>query len=375
MSRAAELVRSALKKRVLALIDACAQGAAHNAMRDALLVDIARYQATYTKPYRQLCLANGVDPQNCTQPSELPALATDTFRFMRVSAFSAKQAKRIFVSSGTTARERSKHAFKDLSLYQAAAQTAARLALFCDVPSMDMVILAASERENPNSSLGFMFARFARWFGDACTNVWRNDRLDLTKLDAVLDQACVTGRPIALLGTSFAFVHACDALSKRYTLPKGSRVLHTGGFKGKSREVDAATLTSMLVSAFGVAESYALCEYGMTELSSQGYQLSLRRATMNARHAKLSRAYWFGGWVRTAVMDPITLRPVKKGEVGVLRIEDAANLDSVALIQTADLARETSEGIELLGRSPSALPRGCSLDASVRLSRRSRRRH
>jgi hypothetical protein len=67
------------------------------------------------------------------------------------------------------------------------------------------------------------------------------------------------------------------------------------------------------------------------------------------------------GWVRVSAVDPGTLAPVPDGEVGVLRIDDLANLDSVCAIQTSDLAIVRGGGVELLGRAPGATPRGCSL--------------
>jgi hypothetical protein len=53
--------------------------------------------------------------------------------------------------------------------------------------------------------------------------------------------------------------------------------------------------------------------------------------------------------------------------VGILRIDDLANLDSCVSIQTADFGRvfaDAGEGhrsVILLGRDPTSTPRGCSL--------------
>ena len=58
---------------------------------------------------------------------------------------------------------------------------------------------------------------------------------------------------------------------------------------------------------------------------------------------------------------PETLRPVPDGEVGILRLDDCANVDTAVFLQTSDLARATGDGLELLGRAPGATPRGCSL--------------
>jgi hypothetical protein len=60
------------------------------------------------------------------------------------------------------------------------------------------------------------------------------------------------------------------------------------------------------------------------------------------------------------VADPVTLEEVNNDETGILLIYDAANVGSVVGIRTRDLAVKRAEAFELLGRDPSALPRGCS---------------
>jgi hypothetical protein len=108
----------------------------------------------------------------------------------------------------------------------------------------------------------------------------------------------------------------------------------------------------------------------MTELSSQLYETTLAAALRGEHDAP--RALWVPGWMRATLVDPETLAPVPAGEVGVLRLDDPANLDSVCAIQTADLARQQAAGIVLLGRAPGAVPRGCSLAIEEALAARGR---
>jgi len=53
----------------------------------------------------------------------------------------------------------------------------------------------------------------------------------------------------------------------------------------------------------------------------------------------------------------------------MLRLIDLANIGSVLAIQTQDLAIRRGADIELLGRNPAAIPRGCSRSADEMLSR------
>ncbi len=329
-----------------------------SALRDRLIEDLATWQASRIPEYGRLK----------RQGDWPPALPTDVFRFRRIAAHAKEEDVRVFLSSGTTSSERSVHAYGDLSLYDLAARAAARRMLFPDVDQIHLVMLAPHEKEAPDSSLEYMLTRFAEWFGAECTWAWRQGELDLDLLTDVLSRAEVSREPIALLGTSFAFVHAEDGLGQqRFELAPGSRVMQTGGYKGRSREVDSEVLLEAISNRYGVATPFIINEFGATELSSQLYETSLREAIHGPTGP---RRLWVPPWVRATPVDPDTLRPVEEDAVGILRIDDTANLDSVCCIQTADLVKRVHDGIAVLGRAPGATPRGCSLAADQALGAR-----
>jgi acyl-CoA synthetase (AMP-forming)/AMP-acid ligase II len=210
-----------------------------------------------------------------------------------------------------------------------------------------------------------MLARFGQWFAPLATGnlyVMRSGELDLQRFVQTLTQAERDAEPVALLGTSFAFVHAQDALGARqFSLPRGSRVMQTGGFKGRSRSIEPAEMLALLAARYGIDEAWIVQEYGMTELSSQLYETTLRDAALGARVGP--RRLWTPSWVRARPIDPDTLLPVAEGATGLLRIDDLANLHSVCAVQTSDLARREPDGLVVLGRAPGAVVRGCSVGA------------
>ncbi len=352
--------RDGLAARAAALIDRLAPappGTRDDDGRDALLLDLARFQARRIEPYRRLLGASGIDPETATAPGQLPAIPTDLFRHARLAAHPPSEDIRVFRTSGTTGR-RGAHHLKDLTLYDRAARAAAQAALF-PAGRLALIHLIPSPDEAPDSSLAYMAGRFQDWFGEGpAIQAWQDDHLQADRLTQALDRATAQSQPVALLGTSFAFVQAEETLRSRWTLPPGSRLMQTGGFKGRTQEIAPDRLRRQLADRYGLPDQAILAEYGMTELSSQLYE------TTGPRRLRPP------AWLRTAIVHPETLAPLPEGETGLLRLEDPANVDTAWAIQTSDLARRIPpDGLELLGRAEKAVPRGCSLAVEEALGR------
>jgi hypothetical protein len=181
---------------------------------------------------------------------------------------------------------------------------------------------------------------------------------DLEGFRAALRAAEAAGEPVCLLGTAFGFVHWLDTYpNERYCLAPGSRLMDTGGTKGRVRELPPADLYAAYERVFGIPAEHLVNEYGMTELSSQYYDVTLRTGS-GLDHPRPKAG---PPWLRTLVVDPESLWPLPDGEAGLLLHFDLANLDSVLAVQTEDLGRQTTEGLRLLGRATGAEARGCSL--------------
>jgi hypothetical protein len=162
------------------------------------------------------------------------------------------------------------------------------------------------------------------------------------------------------LGTAFSFVHLLDYLAEknlRFDLPAGSRVMETGGYKNRSRTMPKAELHQLITERLGVPPSHIICEYGMSELSSQAYDSAIHHPSSIIHH----RVFQFPPWARVQIISPETGREVADGETGLIRVFDLANVFSVMAIQTEDLGIRRGGGFELIGRAQLAEPRGCSL--------------
>jgi hypothetical protein len=363
----ARLSSDALHERARAMVRAFERGHPPTESFDSLAVDLVRHQAAYVPGYARLCAARGVDVDAIARASDAPAVPTDAFKLARVFAFDVRDAAVTFRTSGTTLGARGEHHYRDVGTYDAAALAFGRAMLARDLGDPPCVlVLGPSDLEVPDSSLAHMCALFARGLGrsDAPERTFfvRRGELDVPGLRARIAELSA-GTPAIVLATSFALVHLLDALAGEVLpLPPGSRVMQTGGYKGKSREVDAGELRRGVSRAFAVGERAVVCEYGMTELSSQLWEGTL--VDDGVGHG----VYVEPPWVRVVPVDEGTLAPLPDGRIGIARIEDLANVDSAFAVLASDRVRRVAHGVELLGRAPNTAPRGCSIALDEMLS-------
>lgn len=363
----------ALHARARAFIAASMLGAPHEPF-DVLALDLARFQAAHVPAFARLLRARGVDLAAARSASSIPAVPTDVFRLVRVAAHPPEADVAVFRTSGTTQGARGEHALRTTETYELAALAWGERFLWPDGGALGVMVLAPPLAMQIDSSLGFMLDRFSRVLGGPTSfHVHRTEdgdaRLDVEGLARAASLARMAARPTIVLATSFALVHALEqGEGVDLRLPAGSRIMQTGGFKGRSREIAPDALRALLTDAFGVPPEHVVGEYGMTELSSQLYEGTLAAALghrASARHG----VYLAPPWVRVEAVDPASLEPVARGEIGVARVVDLANVDSVVAVQTADRVRVTGDGIEVLGRLPGAAPRGCSIAIDEMLGR------
>ncbi len=359
-----------------------------------LALELFNLQFANNSAYRIICEARRLTPLTVSHWSQIPAVPTAAFKELELTSLAPVERTRVFHSSGTTAQRPSRHFHhaESLAVYEASLwpwfaahvaadvrrlnSSAAGLAsgvevdpgLLTSAATYRTVVLTPSPAQAPNSSLVHMFDFVRQELrADAGAFVGRLGAVGEWALDFDATLAALTpngSRPLLVLGTAFSFVNLLDEMSAqsiRLELPTNSRVLETGGYKGRSRELPKAELHALITERFGVPASHIICEYGMSELSSQAYDAASLKS--EGQSLKSGRAFRFPPWARVQIISPETGREVGEGETGLVRVFDLANVFSVLAIQTEDLAVRYGDGFELIGRAPYAEPRGCSLMA------------
>lgn len=344
----------ALHRRVRAFAES--DGAAE--AFDALALDVARFQARHSPAFARLVALHG---SALDDVARIPAVPTEAFRLTRVAVHDPASDECRFVTSGTTAASRGAHPFRTTATYRALATRFGRLALLPVGAEPRVVALATPPSVPASSSLTFMMAAFMAEFDTQPNALTASARWLLGTSGPDVDglrRAAARGAPLLVLATSLALVALVEALNgTTLELPPQSVVMQTGGYKGRTFDISAEELRRSVARSLGIPEPAVVSEYGMTELTSQLYEGTCPGAGLSGPPG----VYLAPPWLRVDAVDPITLLPVRRGEVGLARFIDLGNVDSALAIVTRDRVRARDGGVELLGREPGAPPRGCSL--------------
>lgn len=299
---------------------------------DEMSETVVNYQFANNPVFRRYCQNLGIEPARCYLPIR-------AFKESVVATFDTSKSETVFLSSGTSQSQRSKHFIKSLEHYRRSVREGF-VYHFGAEPRNILGHLPGFEQTGGSSSLVTMVEELVRTFGLPDSGRFLSD-------STRLESACARGEPVLLFGAAFGLLSLGEA--SRWKLPEGSILIETGGMKTHRREMSRSDLHDSLATYFGIEKTSIWSEYGMAELMSQAYRPP-------------SGAFSFPPWVRWELFDPEDpTRQVETGKPGLLGIRDLANLHSVANILTEDLAVEIDGGFEVLGRLKGSDLRGCNL--------------
>ena len=315
--------------------------------------ELFAWQFARVPAYQRLCLAHEITPKILVSWREIPAVPQQLFKRATLYCAGLPKPAAVYETSGTTTGQPGRQHLLSTDIYRAVSvEGARRIGLFAHADFLHF--LAPSPHDAPRASLSAMFGFWRGKHGSKRGRFWlQRGGMDFARLREMLAAQIQDRRPVGIAGTAFSFVHLLDAWASLppLRLPRGSWLLETGGFKGRSREVSKPELYAQLARIFTLREDAIWNEYGMSELSSQAYT----HGAHGLHHTP--------PWARVLVVHPATGREVGIGQRGLVRWIDLANTDSILALQTLDLAERTTQGFRLIGRLPKTEPRGCSLGA------------
>ena len=326
---------------------------------DAWASQAFRLQFEGNEPYRKYCEARGVTPGDVTGWRDPVPVPTAAFRVVDLVVgpdAAAASTNLTFLTSGTTGgpSARGRHLVRSPELYRASLRAGFRHFVMRGREAARIVTLPPTFTFDDNSSLGWMLDDVRTGLGSLDgISVASRDGIDWELLDREVSESARSGRPVCILGTTLGFAGWLDRMedgrSPSARLPAGSAVMDTGGVKGRPG-LERSGVVRGLMERLGLAADAVVNEFGMTELLSQRYGYGDPVSPLLGPP-----------WLRSRVLDPITLEELPGGEVGILCHFDLANLGSVCAVLTEDRGRIVGDGIEWMGRTAGAAPRGCSL--------------
>lgn len=326
-----------------------------------------RVQHGHVAPYRRWCEARGIGPADVDDWREIPPVPTPAFRAARLSAAPGAPSLR-FRTSGTSRGEarRGVHPVAEPALYRASLEAAfRRFVLGAEGypervrpdragldPPLPVLTLIPAFADSDHASLAWMCDAVRRRFGDPSSAVAAGpEEVDFRGATAWAREMSAGGEPVVVLTTTLAldaWTRRLAAAAAEIRLPPGSRIMDTGGAKGREG-LDREDVLERTGATLGVPPRQVVNELGMTELLSQRYE-----SPVDGRlHGP--------PWLRTRALDPVTLEPVAESEDGVLCHFDLANAASVSAVLTEDRGSVADGGVRHGGRVRGAAPRGCSL--------------
>jgi len=349
---------------------------------EALALDLFRYQFYAIDAYRAFCASRGHSPDNVPTWRDIPLVPVSAFKHRPMATLVANVAPDcVFETSGTSDGKPGRVSIGDRVIYDASLRASFRHWVVPDGQHKGYrcISLVPDRSLRPRSSLGHMVESLFECWDDG-GGAWHlragqtpgDGVIDLLALVRDLRLASLHRAPVLLFTTSLALERVLKDWPEgvRIPLPPGSRVMDTGGPKGRKIEVSRHEQHQALCGLLGIELWQVVGELGMTELCSQRYETTLRAQVIGDQEGR--RAYAAPPWLRSVVLEPGTLEPVGEGEVGLIGHIDLANIDTCAFILTADLGQlEALKGagpsLTMAGRVPGAQWRGCGLDVEALL--------
>src|SRR5690606_8019513 len=313
---------------------------ASNEEFSAIALKIFQIQYDQNKLYQNFCNLLKVQPHQVNSIEKIPFLPIEFFKTQKVVTgnFIPEQ---VFLSSGTTGQNQSKHYVKELSVYEDSFYKGFQH-FYGNIHDYCILALLPSYMEREGSSLIYMMENLIERSEHPLSGFYLDEYDQLIQhLKTLKEQKQKT----LLIGVSFALL---DLAEKFQVDLSHVIIMETGGMKGRRKELTREELHRAYKHSFNAGKIHS--EYGMTELLSQAY-------------SKGDGVYQTPSWMKILIRDvndPLLLLP--EGKTGGVNIIDLANIYSCAFIATQDLGKKNNENsFEILGRFDNSDLRGCNL--------------
>lgn len=305
-----------------------------------LSLKIFNYQFKNNLVYQQFCKLLKIIPSQIVSINQIPFLPIEFFKTHNIKSGQFEE-EIVFLSTGTTGKNQSRHFVKDLSLYEESYKNAFNQ-FYGKIEDYRVLGLLPSYLEREGSSLIYMIDDLIKKSNHPQSGFFLQNWSEMIE---ILQKMSKNGQKTLLIGVSFALL---DLAEKHQIDMSNIIIMETGGMKGRREELTRNELHQILCKSFNAKNIHS--EYGMTELLSQAY-------------SKGNGIFKTPNWMKILIRDindPFNM--VENNKTGGINIIDLANIDSCSFIATQDLGKKKNdEEFEVLGRFDNSDLRGCNM--------------
>ena len=300
---------------------------------------IFNFQYNNNVVYREFCNLIYKNPAKINEVNEIPFLPISFFKTKKI--LSTNNYEKVFYSSGTSKKIRSKHYISRIELYEKSFLTNF-IHNYGKPEEYNIIGLLPNYLENSNSSLIYMVEKLIKFSKSNNSGFYMRD---FDKLSEKLIKLEKKKEKTILIGVSYALL---DLISYKKFKLKNTIVMETGGMKGQRKEMVKSELHEKLKIGFGVSKIHS--EYGMTELLSQAYSNG-------------EGIFESPPWMKVIIRDINDAQNLNFNKTsGAINIIDLANINSCSFIATDDMGRYIDNSkFEVVGRIDNSDIRGCNL--------------
>ncbi|NNE13965.1 MAG: acyl transferase [Saprospiraceae bacterium] len=308
---------------------------------DEIAFMIYEVQSEENPHYRSFLEVLGQDKLSPSSIEDIPLLPISAFKHHKIKTGSW-DAQSVFLSSGTSHMDRSRHYVGDLNFYKH--HTLHTFKGFYKNALNKILSLLPSYIENGDSSLVHMVDNMMDYYND---KEKAHFLYDFEALKSTLDDQETNGHSTVLIGVTFALL---DFAKEFKSLDSNLTIIFTGGMKNRGIELSYEEVFDTLKKSF--PNSTIDSEFGMTEMFSQSYCQNSK----DGFYTPASSLYI----QPKELNDPLTT--AKIGKTGQLGFIDLANYQTCSFVLTDDLCIKKNDGrFKVLGRMAQSDIRGCNM--------------
>ncbi|MFI3318991.1 MAG: acyltransferase [Rikenellaceae bacterium] len=302
---------------------------------EAAAMETFRYVSEHCSIYKRYLELIECNPLHVEHSSEIPHLPISLFKSHLIYSHSAPP-EAIFTSSNTGSTIASRHAMASLEIYERAFTKGFEL-FYGATEGWSIYALLPSYLEREGSSLIYMADKLIAKCGSG--------GFYLNNYEQLIADMAADPKPKILLGVSYALWDLAEIHAPKL---ENTIVMETGGMKGRREEIAKSELHKILCRGFGVEKIHS--EYGMAELTSQGYSQG-------------ENIFRTPPWMRVSTRDlNDPMERLAAGRRGGINITDLASRYSMPFIQSEDMGVLLADGsFTIDGRISRSDIRGCNL--------------